>query len=207
MGLIQAGYLLGLLQVGGIAGRLGWGIVSDRIGARGPAMVAAGIVVIGLVSPMSVMAQPAAPPFAVPSVSVDPALPGASPHWTITLFAQYCGGYRIGDGVYVSPEAPLALPATLPDGSVLFAGGPASVTQVGTALRVAPAPGLAQSMVCTPGDQPLAIELLPQAGFGLPNTPGTYAVDLWTGAQPTPVTVAFDVPSQDPTTPDSDTPS
>ena len=164
-------------------------------------LTAASLLVIGLASPVIVMAQSAAP-----SVSVDPALPGASPHWTITVFAEYCGGYRIGDGVYVSPEAPLAVPTSLPSASVLFAGGPASVTQVGTALRIASAPGLAQSMICVAGDQPLSIELLPEAGFALPSTAGSFVLRLWTGAQPTPVTVAFDVPSQDLATSDAASP-
>ena len=166
---------------------------------------AASLLVIMLASPAMVVAQSAPPASPAPSVSVDPNLPGASPHWTITLFAQYCGGYRTGDGVYVRPEAPLAVPLSLPAGSVLFAGEPASVTQVGTALRIAPAPGLAQSMICMPGDRPLSLELLPQAGFALPSSSGTFALDLWTGAQPTPVTVAFDVLSQDTATPDADT--
>src|SRR5690348_12786357 len=91
------------------------------------------------------LAQPAAPQPVTPSVTVDPDQPGATPHWTITLGAGYCGGYQVGDGVYLSPQAPLSLPATMPDGSALFAGQPAAVDWVNGALRIAPGAGLVQS--------------------------------------------------------------
>jgi hypothetical protein len=132
-----------------------------------------------------------------PSLGIDPDQLGATPHWTITIGAQYCGGFRIGDGVYVSPEAPLALPSTLPDGSVLFDGQPASVDWVNGALRVGPGQGLARSMICMAGDRPLSVELLPQAAFGLPADPGDYAVDVWTGANPTPLNLVFTAPAAD----------
>jgi hypothetical protein len=138
----------------------------------------------------------AADPHAIPGV--DPAQLGATPHWTITIGTPYCGGYRIGDGVYVSAEAPLALPSALPDGSVLFAGQPATVTQVhGTTLRVGPTPGLAQRMICMAGERPLTIELLPEAGFALPGDAGDYALDVWTGANPTLLNFVFSVPAVD----------
>ena len=32
-------------------------------------------------------------------MAVDPLQPGATPHWTISIGAEYCGGYKIGEGV------------------------------------------------------------------------------------------------------------
>jgi hypothetical protein len=130
-----------------------------------------------------------------PSVVVDPDQTSATADWSITIPAQYCGGYRIGDGVYISPEAPITLPSPVPDGSVMFAGQPAEVDEINGAWRVSLAPGIAQSMICMPDDRPLTIELTPQAGVTLPDSPGTYAVDVWTGANPTPMTLQFDVPA------------
>jgi hypothetical protein len=144
---------------------------------------------------------PVTPQVVTPSLGVNPDQAGATPHWTITVGAQYCGGYRIGDGVYVSPEAPLAIPNPLPDGSVLFAGQPASVAWVNGALRVSPGEGLAQSMICMAGDRPLTVELLPEAGFGLPTDAGEYAVDVWTGVNPTPMNFVLSVPAADQTPP------
>jgi hypothetical protein len=159
------------------------------------------VIALGL-GPLSALAQvpqPGTPQPENPSVVVDPAQPGASPHWTITVFEPYCGGYKIGDGVYLSPEAPISIPQSPADGSILFAGQPASVSQVGNALRVAPSPDTFWSMVCMPGNRSLTVELLPQAGMALPDAGGTYAVDYWTGANPTPVTLSFDVPAIDST--------
>jgi hypothetical protein len=159
-------------------------------------------IVIGLLSlelcavaAVQAQPQPAPPATVTPSVAIDPAQVGATPHWTITLGAAYCGGYRVGDGVYVSPEPPLALPSTVPDGSVLFSGQPAAVDWVDGALRVGPGPGLVQSMVCMAGQRPLNIELTPNAGFSLPADPGDYAVDVWTGSNPTMLTLTFTVPA------------
>jgi hypothetical protein len=130
-----------------------------------------------------------------PGVVVDPDQAGATPHWTVTLSAPYCGGYRIGDGVYLRPEAPLGLPdAPPPDGSVLFQGQPGSVSVVGDALRISPAPGTLFSQVCVSGERPLSVEVLPEAGLSLPANAGSYAVDLWTGANPEPAVLPFDVP-------------
>jgi hypothetical protein len=134
---------------------------------------------------------------ALPSVSVDPLQPAATPHWTISIGAEYCGGYKIGDGVYISPEAPLVLPSAIPDGSALFAGQPGSVDWVNGTLRIGPAPGLVQSMICMAGPRPLNVELLSTAGFALPADPGDYALDVWTGADPTPLNLAFTVPAAD----------
>ena len=114
------------------------------------------------------------------SVAVDPDQAGASPHWTITIPAEYCGGYRVGDGVYISPESPIMLPLNLPDGSALYAGQPGDrhvranpTGRVNQVVRIAPAPGLAQSMLCAPGDRALTVELLPQAGMSsrMPRVP------------------------------------
>jgi hypothetical protein len=97
--------------------------------------------------------------------------------------------------VYLRPEPPLSLPDAVPDGSVLFQGQPASVTFTGEALRIGPGPGTVFSQVCVQGDRQFIVELLPDAGLALPGDPGTYAVDLWTGADPAQVvTVTFDVP-------------
>jgi hypothetical protein len=118
-------------------------------------------------------------------------------HWTVNLTAPYCGGFQVGDGVYLSPEAPLALPDTLPDGSVLFAGKPASFSLANGALRVALGPGIVQSMICMQGERPLAVEVLPSSGFALPDAPGDYTLDVWTGARPTPVQLTVSVPGGD----------
>jgi hypothetical protein len=150
------------------------------------------LALLALVAPATVSAQDAA---GNPTLSVDPDQPGATPHWTIGLAAPYCGGLRIGEGVYVRPEAPLTLPASLPDGSVLFEGHPASVSQVGDALRIGPAPDTVWSMICQPGVRPFRVELLPEFGLALPTDAGSYALDVWTGANPTPATVSVDVPA------------
>jgi hypothetical protein len=150
-----------------------------------------GLLAFTLGSVSGVLAQ------SLPSLSVDPLQPGATPHWTITIGAQYCGGYKIGDGVYVSPEPPLALPSAIPDGSALFAGQPGAVDWVNGTLRIGPGPGLMQSMICMAGQRPLNIELLPTAGFALPADPGDYALDVWTGADPTPMNLPFSVPAAD----------
>jgi len=166
-------------------------------------IVAAGLLTVALGGPGRALAQgppqpqPGAPTTVQPSISVDPDQPGATPHWQFTLAPTYCGGYRIGDGVYVSPEAPLALPSTVSSDAVLFAGQPASVDTATGALRVNPAPGLAQSMVCMTGPRALVVDVLPEAGLSLPNDPGQYAVDVWTGADPTPITLSFQVASPD----------
>lgn len=139
---------------------------------------------------------PAQPQPVTPSLTVDPDAPGATPHWTITLGSTYCGGYRVGDGVYVSPEPPLALPASVTDGSTLFAGQPAtaSIDPVTGALRIGPGPGLVQSMVCLAGQRALKVELLPDAGLGLPADPGDYVVDVWTGSDSTVMNLGVTVP-------------
>lgn len=152
------------------------------------------LTLLALVAPGTVSAQDDA---GNPTLSVDPDQPGATPHWTIGLAAPYCGGFRIGDGVYVRPEAPLTLPPSLPDGSVLFEGHPASISQVGDALRIGPAPDTVWSMICQPGQRPFRVELLPAAGLALPADAGSYALDVWTGANPTPATVSIDVPAPD----------
>jgi hypothetical protein len=130
------------------------------------------------------------------SMSVDPATPQASNvHWTLQLSAGYCGGYRIGDGVYIQPQAPLALPDQVPAEDVLFDGNATDVSLQDGVLRVAPSPDLARSMICLSGDRPFSVELLPALGLSNPD-PGTYTVDVWTGAQTTPV--ALPVTIQDP---------
>jgi len=129
------------------------------------------------------------------SASVDPDATGAAAHLTVTLSAPYCGGYRVGDGVYVSAEAPLALSGPAPDGSALFAGGAATTDTLGSALRFQPAPGRVWSQICMQGERDLTVELTPDAGFTLPDQPGTYALDVWTGANQQPTTVWFDVPA------------
>jgi hypothetical protein len=139
------------------------------------------------------LAQPASAQSSAALV-VEQSAPGAVPHWTLTLATPYCGGYRIGDGVYLRPQPPLSLPTDLPDGSVLFEGQPATVSQVEDALRIGPAPDVVWSQVCLNTDRPLQIELLPEAGLSLPADPGSYAIDVWTGANATPITITFEVP-------------
>jgi hypothetical protein len=135
------------------------------------------------------VAQSAAPP----SLTFDPAVAGApNVHWTITLSAPYCGGYGIGDGVYLQPEAPLTLPTTVPSDSVLFDGQPAAVSVQDGVLRVAPSPTLVQSQICLPGDRPFAVELLPSLGLSNPDA-GEYTVDTWIGSGGTPLKLTVDV--------------
>ena len=63
------------------------------------------------------------------------------------------------------------------------------------ALRIGPAPDTVFSQVCLPGESQFTVDVLPEAGLALPGEPGTYAVDLWTGAYPSQVvTLSFDVP-------------
>jgi hypothetical protein len=146
-----------------------------------------------------VSAQPVAPgaPAApvAPTVTVDPDEASAVTDWTFNLSAPYCGGYQIGSGIYLSPEAPLALPESIPDGSVLFAGNPASFDLEEGVLRVSLGPDFAQSMICMQGDRPLSIELTPSAGFAVPDVAGVYAIDVWTGARPSPTAATFTVPA------------
>jgi hypothetical protein len=133
----------------------------------------------------------------VPGLVVEPDQPGASAHWTVSLTAPYCGGYGIGDGVYVRPEPPLTLPDALPDGSVLFQGRPASASIVGDAVRIGPAPDTVFAQVCQTGERPLTVELLADAGLALPAEPGSYAVDVWTGARPDVTVLPVEVASVD----------
>jgi hypothetical protein len=158
-------------------------------------LLAAGLLVVGGATNALAQPQTVAPTAVTPSLSVDPDQPGAMPHWTITLAAEYCGGYRVGDGVYLAPEPPLMIPTSMPPDSVLFAGQPASLDRVGAALRVGPGPGQVQSMICAPGSRALTVDVLPTAGFSLPADPGQYTVDAWTGADQTPVSLSFDVAS------------
>src|ERR1700682_346746 len=77
------------------------------------------------------------------SATIDPSAPGAvGTHWTISLTARYCGGYQIGEGVYIQPEAPLTLPDPVSVDAGLFAGQAAEVVVDNGVLRVAPSPGL-----------------------------------------------------------------
>jgi hypothetical protein len=144
-----------------------------------------------LLAAAALLAQPALPW----SLAVEPAVPGQTPRWTLELSAPYCGGFRIGEGVYVRPEPPLGVPDAVPEGSVLFQGQPASVALTGDALRIGPAPDMLFSQVCLSGERQFTIELLPEAGLALPADPGTYTVELWTGAEPSQVVpVSFEVP-------------
>src|SRR5262249_25739962 len=114
----------GCRRQGAHAGAAGEGAVGVKVDARARIVGAVATLVVALCSGPTALAQPA-PPAPLPpqtvtaSLGVDPNQPGTTPHWTITIGAPYCGGYRIGDGVYVSAEAPLAMPSTPPDGSVL----------------------------------------------------------------------------------------
>lgn len=120
------------------------------------------------------------------SVTLDPATSGASNvRWTVSLSARYCGGYQIGDGVYIQPEAPLALPDQVPSQDVLFAGNAADTSLQNGVLRVSQSPEVVRSQICMQGSRPFTIELLPALGMSNPEA-GTYTLDVWTGADPTP---------------------
>jgi hypothetical protein len=54
-------------------------------------------------------------------------------------------------------------------------------------------------MICIAGQRPLNVELMPSAGFSLPDGPGDYAVDVWTGADPTVTSLTFTLPAPDDT--------
>jgi hypothetical protein len=143
-----------------------------------------------------VFAQPATSP----SLTFNPASPHATDvHWIVTLSAAYCGGVRIGDGVYIKPEPPLALPATVSPDTVLFDGRPAEVVLQAGVLRVTPSRTLAQSMLCLPRDQPFTVELVGSLGLANPDA-GDYAVDVWIGSgsrpQRLPVTIAVPAAAQ-----------
>jgi hypothetical protein len=128
-------------------------------------------------------------PAQAPSIALDPTSAQATGvHWTITLSAPYCGGFRIGDGVYVQPEPPLALPADVPAEAVLFNGQPADVSLQAGVLRVAPSHTLAQSMICQTGDRQFTVELLGALGLTNPDA-GDYAVDVRLGSGGTPQTL------------------
>jgi sugar lactone lactonase YvrE len=123
----------------------------------------------------------------VPSLTFDPtAAHSTNVHWSFTLSAPFCGGFRIGDGVYIKPEAPLALPATVPSDAVLFDAQPAAVTLQDGVLRVLPSRTLAQPMLCTTEARPFTVELLSSLGLANPD-PGEYAVDVWFGSGNTPL--------------------
>jgi hypothetical protein len=127
-----------------------------------------------------------AQPATSPTITFDPVSPHASGvHWIVTLSAPYCGGVRIGDGVYIKPEAPLSLPGTVAADAVLFDSKPADVALQSGVLRVRPSPTLAQSMICLPGDQLFTVELLSSLGLANPGA-GDYAVDVWIGSGSTP---------------------
>jgi hypothetical protein len=138
-----------------------------------------------------------AQPSQAPAIALDPAAPAAANvHWTITLSAPYCGGFHIGDGVYVQPEAPLALPPTVPADAVLFDGQAADVLLHGDVLRVTPSRTLAQSMLCQQVDRQFTVELLSSLGLANPDA-GQYAVDVWlgSGGAPQKLSVTIDAPS------------
>jgi len=109
------------------------------------------------------------------------------------LSATYCGGYRIGDGVYIQPEAPLSLPATVPPGGVSFANGSADATvDDNGVMRVVPGADRAWAQFCAAGERPFTIELLPALRLTNPD-PGSYTIDVWIGSGSTPVQLAIDI--------------
>jgi hypothetical protein len=148
---------------------------------------------LGLLAVGSAQAQTADPSW---FVSIDPSTAqAASVHWTIQLTAPYCGGYRLGDGVHIQPQAPLAFPDTLASDGVVLGGQPAQATLSDGVLVVSPAPGLAQSMICMPGEQPLTVELVPSLGMANPD-PGNYVVDVWLGSSGAAVQLPVTVDTQ-----------
>src|SRR5207237_7378929 len=90
---------------------------------------------------------------------------GTDVDWTLELSAPYCGGLRLGDGFHIQPQAPLAFPDSVAPDGVLLAGQATQVALDDGVLVVAPAPGLAQSMICMQGERPLTVELLPSVGM------------------------------------------
>ena len=146
---------------------------------------------------ISLLVAQAAPAW---SVALDPSAAHASNvHWTFSLSAGYCGGWQIGNGVFIQPETPLSFADPVPSDAVLFAGQAADVSIQNGVLQVAPAAGLAHSQICTQGDRQFTVELLPSLGLTNPDA-GTYVVDVWTGTNPSmqqlPVTVD-DPPTSD----------
>jgi hypothetical protein len=129
------------------------------------------------------------------SAMVDPSTANASGvHWTLLLSAHYCGGYNLGDGVHIEPEAPIALPVPVPSDSVLLDGLAAVPSADNGVLSVLPAPDRLWSQVCLQGERPLTIDLLPDMGMTNPSA-GTYAVDVWIDSGPhVQLPVTFDDP-------------
>lgn len=129
-------------------------------------------------------------PANAPSIRLDPTTAGAQDvAWTITLHAQYCGGYRIGAYVEIAPQWNGALPAAISADNVTFAGGEAAVTQVGDALRISPAPGRVWAQYCTEGMVAFDITIAAPAGMSNPATAGAYQVDVSTESAPTAIPV------------------
>jgi hypothetical protein len=110
---------------------------------------------------VALLAQPALPW----GLAVDPPVAGQTPHWTLELSAPYCGGYRIGDGGYIRPEPPMALPQAVPDGSVLFQRQPASATLTREALRIAAERGVRSVGLTSRPEREAANRLYRRVGF------------------------------------------
>jgi hypothetical protein len=154
------------------------------------------LVALGLASLLQLQSPPSTAAAAwtgqAPSIALDPTSAQATGvHWTITLSAPYCGGFRIGDGVYLQPGPPLALPADVPAEAVLSNGQPADVSLQAGVLRVAPSHTLAQSMICQTGERQFTVELLGALGLTNPDA-GDYAVDVRLGSGGTPQTLPSD---------------
>lgn len=108
--------------------------------------------------------------------------------WTVRLVIPYCGGYKVGKYVLLRFKRPFVLPPRVPSAAVSFADGPAEVVKNDDSLEVAPAAGRMWSMLCG-ATLPLDIVVSARAGLRNPAKPGTYAIEISTDADPTPVAV------------------
>jgi hypothetical protein len=133
-------------------------------------------------------------------LAVNPAPDGAAT-WVITLDAPYCGGFRVGDGVYLQLLDAFSWPDTVPTDAVSFADGPALIAldQVAGVLQVSPAPGRIWAQFCVDGGTvPLTVTLAPSLGLDRPSD-GQQALQVWTSESPVPVVLAASVGNQAPT--------
>jgi hypothetical protein len=127
------------------------------------------------------------------SLAINPTTAGATNvDWTISLSAPYCGRFRIADGVFIQPEAPLAFPDPVPSEDVMFDDGTAIASVQNGVLQVQPSPDRLWPQICAAGDRPFSVELLPSLGLTNPD-PGSYAVDVWLGSGSTPTQLPVDV--------------
>ena len=122
---------------------------------------------------------------AAPGLRVSRAPEGGAA-WVVTLDVPYCGGYAVGDGVYLELLDSFTWPDTVQPGSVSFADGPANVSldRMSGVLQVKPAAGRIWAQFCLAnGTVPLTVMLAPSLGLAAPND-GDEALEVRTPSSP-----------------------